>query len=201
MIHSNFYKFLGWIHVTVVFSLLFSILSLASAGFLFLPLLAVGFELSKEIIERGFDPHVSVVKYVYMRLKLHIRLFRFNAVYIVLLLNGIGTLLGIFTQQSMIMYSCSVLAVLAFIFLIYIAFYATWIQPSFQLINVFIFMFYKLQYVLVLFVFFVSCVYFSQSIIFLAFIFLNFLAILFVSVLLNSTSVRYCHTILQKEEI
>ncbi|MGL5384097.1 MAG: hypothetical protein ACRDCN_06545 [Tannerellaceae bacterium] len=195
MIHSNFYKILGWIHVSVVFSLIFSLFTLASAGFLFLPLLAVGFELVKVISERGFDPHLRVIPYMLQHLKRNLRLFRFNGVYIVFVLNVIGTMLGILTQQALIMYLCSVFSVLTCIFIIYLAFYTTWIQERCTLLDVFIFMFYKIRYVVTLFIFLLSCVYFSQGIIVGILIFLNFFVILLIALLLNEMRKSYCELV------
>lgn len=200
MIHSNFYKILGWIHVTVVFSILLVVLSFASAGFLLLPLLATGFNLCKEIIESGFDTHLSVGKYVYHNLKKNIILFRFNGIYIAIVLNTIGTMVGILTEQSIIMYCCSVLAVFAFIFLIYTAFYATWIEKNFELVDVFVFMFCKLQYVLLLFVLLISLIYFGQNMILFSMVALNFLCLLLISVLLSNMSSKYREGVLKRRE-
>lgn len=161
---TTIYKVVSWIHIIFVFSIAISLLLLFSAGFLLLPLLAVCFVFTKELLYEGFDPHIAVLGFVKEHVKKYFYLMKYSGVYIVFLLNVIGIFLGYLFSLPVISLLCSGIALLCLIFLIYIATYAVFIDEKFEIFDPFVLSFYKVSNIFLLIVYLIGILLLNQSI-------------------------------------
>lgn len=188
---STIYKVVSWIHIIFVFSIAISLLTIFSAGFLLLPLLAVCFVFTKELLYEGFDPHIAVLGFVKEYLKKYFYLMKYSSVYIIFLLNIIGILLGYLFSLPIISFLCSGISLLCIIFLIYIATYAVFIEEKFDIFDPFVLSFYKVSNVFILAVYLIVLVFLNQSIMAAFLPFMNFVFFFVIGIVVSKQAIEF----------
>lgn len=162
MKESRIHKIVSFIHLIFIISLFLGITTVVSGGILFLPALTAVFYLGKELIYKRYNVYDGLIKILFTKVIQHIRILRFLPVEILFIMQCIGFYMASMLQMKTLQIILLSSGAFLFVYLLYICGYEIFIGKDYTWFKVIIAMFYRINYLISLWIFTILVMLFMQ---------------------------------------